>query len=326
MKLKLALLCCLSVGAAQQPNSTTFRAQTPIVLLPVSVYDARGKVLDGLSEDDFIVLDNGQPKTVHVDLIGTYRTKIALVIVIQTSGISQSALLKLQKVGSIIEGYITGDDGQAAILGVDDDVHVLQPFTSDSDNIRDAFRQLKPSDSDKDAHTLDGVKEAVRLLNKRPTEDRRLIITISESRDRGSKSSLREVLLDAQQSNVSIYSLAYSAYLTPFTTKASEYEPTETPGGLLAMASELARLAKTNLAQSLPSATGGRHLSFNTLKGLETDLVDVGKEVHHQYLVSLTPDVDPQPDYHKLTVSIRNQPKASVRTRTGYWSVPATNQ
>jgi VWFA-related protein len=317
----LALLCCLTISGHGQNKAPVFRAQTPIVQFPLAVYEKDGQPVETLSESDISVLDNGRPKPVHVDLIGSYRMKIALVIVVQTSGISQPALLKLQKTGSLIEGYITGETGEAAILGVDDGVRVLQPFTSDGLEIRRTFRRLRPSSADREAHTLDGVKEALRMLSERPADDRRLILTISESRDRGSQTPLSEVLLEAQQSNASIYTLSYSAYLTPFTTKASEYVPTDS-GGLLLMATELARLAKRNVSEALATASGGRHLSFNTLNGLENDLVDVGKEVHHQYLLSVTPDADAAPAYHTITVAVKDHPRCVIRTRPGYWSVP----
>jgi VWFA-related protein len=316
----LALLCCLTLGCYGQNNAPLFRAQTPIVFFPLAVYDKDRQPVEALTEADISVLDNGRPKPVHVDLIGSYQMKIALVIVVQTSGISQPALLKLQKTGSLIEGYITGETGQAAMLGVDDDVRVLQPFTSDGREIRNAFRRLKPAGTALEAHTLDGIKEALRLLSERPPEERRLILTISESRDRGSRTPFSEILLAAQQSNASIYTLSYSAYLTPFTTKASEYVPADS-GGLLLMATELARMAKRNMSEALATASGGRHLSFNTLKGLENDLVDMGKEVHHQYLLSLTPDNDPAPAYHSITVAVKGHPRCVIRTRPGYWSV-----
>jgi VWFA-related protein len=318
---KLALLCCLSVCAARQNDAPVFRSQAPIVLFPIAVYDKAGQPVQTLSESDISVLDNGRPKPAHVDLIGSYRTKIALVIVVQTSAISQPALLKIQKTGSLIEGYITGETGEAAVVAVNDDVHVLQPFTEDGSLIRDTFRHLKPSGAEREAHTLDGVEEALRLLSQRPPEDRRLIVVISETRDRGSRTPFSQVLLDTQQSGASIYTLSYSAYLTPFTTKASEYVPAES-GGLLLIATELARLAKRNIAEALASTSGGRHLSFATVKALENDLVEVGKEVHHQYLLSLTPDADPQPAYHAVTIAIKDYPKATIRTRPGYWSVP----
>jgi VWFA-related protein len=307
---------------AQQPDSPVYRTQTPIVILPTSVYDRRGQLIDTLSESDFTVLDNGRAKPVHVDLIGTYRAKIDLVVVIQTSGISQAALLKIQKTGNLIDGYITGEDGKVAILGVDDSVHELLSFNSEGDQIYRTFRKLKAADSEREACTLDGVKRAIAMLNQQPAGDRRLILTIGETRDRGSKARFPEVLLAAQQANATIYALTYSAYLTPFTTKASEYTPPDSAGlDFIVIGQELAHLAKTNIAEALARTTGGSHLSFTTLKALENDMAVVGKEVHHQYLLSLTPDSDARPSYHSLTVSVKDQPRATIHTRAGYWSV-----
>ena len=222
----------------------------------------------------------------------------------------------------MIDGYITGEEGQVAIIGVDDSVHELLPFSSDGEQIYKTFRRLRAADSEREACTLDGVKQAIAMLNQQPPSDRRLILTISETRDRGSKARFPEVLLGAQQANVTIYALTYSAYLTPFTTKASEYTPPDSPGlDFIVMGQELAHLAKTNIAEALARTTGGSHLSFTTLKALENDMASVGKEVHHQYLLSLTPDSDAKPTYHSLTVSIKDQPRATIHTRAGYWSV-----
>jgi hypothetical protein len=141
----LSYLLAAAWLSAQEPS--VYRTQTPIVLLPTSVYDKKGDLIDNLSESDFTVLDNGRPKPVHVDLIGTYQAKIDLVIVIQTSGISQSALLKIKKTGSLIDGYITGEDGEAAILGVDAGVRTLLPFTASAGRISAVFHALTTADS-----------------------------------------------------------------------------------------------------------------------------------------------------------------------------------
>lgn len=114
--MKPALLCLIVSlpGIAQEQSPPKFRGEAPLVILPVAVYDKSGKLVDNIDANDFMVFDNGQPRPVHVDLIGTFRTKMALVIVIQTSGISQAALLKIDRVGSLIEGYITGEGAETA--------------------------------------------------------------------------------------------------------------------------------------------------------------------------------------------------------------------
>lgn len=321
--MKRVLFCLIASlpALAQEQSPPKFRSEAPLVILPIAAYDKSGKLVDNIESNDFVVLDNGQPRPVHVDPIGSYRTKMALVIAIQTSGISQSALLKIDKVGSLIEGYITGEGSETAVLSVDSDIKVLQPFTTDGSRIQDAFESLEPSDSAREAHQLDGIEQAISMLAQRPAEDRRFILTIGETRDRGSKRSFSDVVLGAQQANTTIYTLTYSAYITPFTTKADELAPSD-DGGIMLIIPELAHLAKRNIGQALADSTGGRHLSFNTLHTLEGDMVRVGKEVHHQYLISFTPVVDATPAFHSISVKVKSNPSLSVHTRRGYWTTP----
>jgi VWFA-related protein len=276
---KRALLCLIAVlpCLAQQQSPPKFRGEAPLVILPVTVYDKSGNLSNSIDVDDFLVLDNGRPRGVHVDPIGTFRTKMALVIVVQTSGISQAALLKIDKVGSLIEGYITGQSSEAAVLSVDSEVKLIQPFTADGNRIQNAFETLKPSDSAaREAHQLDAVNQAVSMLAHRPAEDRRFVLMIGETRDRGSKRPFGAVALAAQRANATIYTLPYSAYVTPFTTKADELAPVD-DGGIMLVIPELAHLAKKNIGEALANSTGGQHLSFNTLRALEEDVVRVGK-------------------------------------------------
>lgn len=313
----MALFAFCGIAFAQ---NATFKAKVPLVALPVTVMDKAGKPVDGLSESEFVLLDNGDPKAVHVDPSGVYTSKISLVVVIQTSGISKAALLKVRKTGSMIDGYITGEGGEVSVLSAEDAVNVVQYFTPDGMLVREAFASLKPGD-ERSGHVLDGVERAIRMLSTKPSGRRRLVLVISESRDRGSKAKVTDVLAEAQRENVTIYTVTYSAYLTPFTTKASDLQA-QSSGGLsvLAIAMEIGRLAKQNIGTALAGYTGGRHVNFATLHGLEDDFASIGKEIHSQYLLTFTPPSDAAPSFHTIAVRVRDRPNLTIRTRPGYWS------
>jgi VWFA-related protein len=171
---------------------------------------------------------------------------------------------------------------------------------------------------------LDAVRQGIDLLAARAPDRRRILVLVGESRDRGAKTKPQEILALAQRSNVTIFTVTYSAYVTPFTTKASDLGPPPDEGiNPLAMIKEVSRLAKENIGVELPALTGGRHLSFQTLHALENDLTIIGKEVHSQYLLSFTPPAEPMSSYHSLHVSVKGHPEAIVRARPGYWT---TNQ
>lgn len=130
---------------------------------------------------------------------------------------------------------------------------------------------------------------ALDLLSKRDRNRRPIILLISETRDRGSKANLQDVLRRAQQENVTVWTVSYSAYVTPFTTSTANWQD---GGGdksfnLLAVITEPARLAKGNMSDVLAQSTGGRHLSFTRQKSLEDDLASIGS----------APPVSPLPLY-----------------------------
>ena len=314
--------CCLGVCAVFCLSSlfaqdTTIRTTVPLVVLPTGVTDRRGHPIPGLTASDFVLLDNARPKPVNADVIESGLAPIALVVLIQTSDISLSALAKIRKVGAMIPEAVVGENGEAAVVTFDERINVVQDFTRDADQITSAFAGLKPSDA-MGGHMIDAVDQALTLLAHRPGSRRSNILIIGESKDRGSKSKLTDLQGKLQHTGVTIYALPYSAYLTPFTTKPEDYAPSG--GNLLTGIVELARLAKQNTADVLTEVTGGTVARFETKAKLEKDLLQVAADVHNRYLVSFVPDQDAPPRFHSITLKIKDHPNAIVRTRPGYWA------
>lgn len=119
---------------------------------------------------------------------------------------------------------------------------------------------------------IEAVSKALDLLAERK-DSRKIIIVIGESKDRGSKTPLEQVITRAQRDNVSIYFITYSRFLTPFTARWTEVcdshgnncQPRAPEWGdtnLLTVFSEMRALAKTNIAEAFTKYTGGRRVSF----------------------------------------------------------------
>src|SRR5579884_4353833 len=99
MRLTAAALAALLSTVAAQDN--TYRAQSRVVLTPVTVTDKKGAPVDGLSLSDFELLDNGVPQRITtMDTFGTGVAPLSLTIAVQTAGISAPALLKIRRIGS----------------------------------------------------------------------------------------------------------------------------------------------------------------------------------------------------------------------------------
>jgi VWFA-related protein len=322
MTIALLALSVLSAG-----QDTTIRTTVPLVIVPASVTDAHKRSIDGLSADDFVLLDDGVRRRIRVDASDQVIAPLRVVVAIGASDVSRSALLKIRKVGIMIPEAVVGANGEAAVIQYDDQVRVTQEFTRNPDAIKQGFMAVKPSGST-DARMLDAVGKALDMVNSRQGMRRAAILVIGESKDRGSKTKL-DILLDKlQRSGTTVYGLSYSAYLTPFTTSAGEYQAiingedggSGESGNVLLAITELARLAKRNAMEALVMTSGGRHLSFETKGKLENDLLALGKEVHSRYYISFTPVETEEPAFHRLKISIEGNPNAVVHARPGYWT------
>ncbi|HEY4363426.1 MAG TPA: VWA domain-containing protein [Bryobacteraceae bacterium] len=300
---------------AQEP----IRTNVPLVLVPVTVTDSKGKTIDGLQAEDFVLKDDDVPqKQIRLDTSDTVLAPVALVVAIQASGISQPALEKIHKVGSLMQPLVGGERSQAAILAYDEEVRTLQDFTRDGDKITGAFATVQAR-TIKNGVLIDAVAQGIQMLSTRGENSRRILVTLGESRDRGSKSKIDKTLEAAQRAGVTIYPITYSAQKTAWTAKPQDNPPLPMGPDYVGVFVELGRMGTANQADLMAKQTGGQHLSFTRLQGLEDALGRLGNEIHSQYLLSFVPGESKNSGYHKLTVEVREHKGAIVRARPGYW-------
>ena len=317
----LAAAALLFPLLAQEPDNSTIRANVPLVLAPVTVTDKKGNFIDGLSVDDFRLTDDGVAQKIRMDTSDTVLAPVSLMVLIQASGISAPALARIERVGGMIKPLVIGQWGQAAVIEFDDEIRVRTDFTPDSDLISAAFQRTR-SRSIRTARLIDAVAEGIRMLDTRSPNNRRVMLILSESRDRGSKGKLNDVIELAQRVGVVVYPATYSVQGSTFLSSPSNSP--SMPGGddnvnIVGGIQELARIGKANVADVLAHTTGGRHLSFLTLGSLENVISRAGEEIHSQYLLSFTPTPSGKDGFHQIQVAVPSHPDAVVRVRMGYW-------
>ena len=307
--------------AAQQP---IIRTNVPLVAVPVSVTDVRGHFVPALTAADFVLRDDGVARPVRVDDPDSITASLDLVVAIQTSDISDSALLKIKKMGTMVQDTIAGARGSAAIITYADEVTVQRDFTNSGDSLAPAFAQLQSVET-RSGRLIDAVAKGLALLANRPKGGRPVLLIIGESKDRGSDEKLEDLLPEIQRSGVTIYSLDYSSYLTAFTTKGSEYSPPEGGNGwILDSITEAVHATKQDTCKVLTGATGGRQLRFETKSKLENDLIRLGGDIHSRYVLSFVPPGTSTPGFHHISVEVHGRPELRVAARPGYWADAAS--
>jgi VWFA-related protein len=284
------------------------------------VIGKRGTEIPDLQAADFEVLVDGIRREVTLDRFDTGVAPISLVVAIQSSGISTPAIAKIRHIGGMIQPLVIGSRGEAAVLAFDDEVKWLQDFTPDSGKIDDAMTNVKPGESMR-ACMFDAVVEAANRMKQRP--GRKILLLISETRDRGSKAKFDEALDTVQREGIEVFAAHYSVAATTWIAKPEDVSPPDDPN-LIRIFTELGRLASVNAVQALTSGTGGSDFPFAKERGLENAIQKFGAEVHSQYILSFPQhsdaDAGSQPGLHRIVVSIPDRRDLSVHFRQSYWT------
>jgi VWFA-related protein len=310
-----------------------------IVMAPVTVTDRNGNIIDGLSPADFRLYDNGKLQRVTEDMTSH---ALSLVVAIQANAEVEKILPQIQKLGSLLQAQVLGDNGEAAILEFDHRIQSLTDFTSDPDKIIAALKNIKAGSWT--SRLNDAALESINLLKTRPATRRRVLLLISESLDKGSQIRPREVLEAAEFANVVIYSVDISKVLSSLTaTPPPLATDTRPPGAVhLPMGQMMTPTLDSQLQlgnwvplfkdifdeakgvfvkdplEVFTAYSGGRQYTFLDQRALDRAVSDFGAELHSQYLLTYVPNDQHEPGFHTIVVQVA-RPDLKVRTRDGYY-------
>lgn len=333
----------LPAGLAQEElPERVFRAQTNVVLAPVTVTTQGGSYVNGLEAVDFRLYDNRKLQDISMDVSFT---PISMVVAIQHNARTESILPKIKKIGNMLEALVIGEQGEAALVAFDHRIRTIQDFTNDGAKFTKALDRLMAGSSS--SRVIDASFYSINMLRKRPADRRRILVLISETKDRGSEGRMRDALLEAEFHNVIIYTININRAVTSLTAKAPAPRPSAFPVASRPMPgvgpqtphtvaqlrgeqsmsftpvfveifSQVKSVFVPNHAEVFTRYTGGREYSFIGLKSLERAVSDLGDELHNQYILSYTPSNMDEGGYHKIQVQV-NRPSLEVRARPGYW-------
>jgi len=327
------------------PELPSIKTTVDVVIAPVTVLDRDDNYVDGLRPDQFRLFDNEKEQKIKVDVAFQ---PISLVVAVQASDRVESVLPQIQRAGVLLAPVVFGDQGEAAVLAFDSRIREMQGFTSDPDKVTDALKKIHPGSSQ--SRMIDAVDTAVRMLRSRPQNRRRVILLISETRDRSSEGRVRETLINAQLYNVSLYTVDISRVVTSIMARPDPGRPDNRPPAMTPMPSgvpatpntvmqtkgteggsaqfvplmvEIFKDAKSifvhNPAEVFTKGTGGEQFGFVKQRGLEDAISKIGAELHSQYLISYNPSNKDEGGFHEISVDVIGRRDLKTRTRPGYW-------
>jgi VWFA-related protein len=333
--------------SSQDPTKTKpaskIRVQSILVTTPVTAVDPNGNFVYDLHEGDFKVFDNGVPQ--QIQRFGAEMQPVSAVIVVETNDKVEPLLDQVRPLAPLFSDLMLGPKGQAAVITYSDRVDVAQDFSKSDDKLDTTLRGLKFTG--RSARLNDAMARAIALLERRPKEERRVIVAFSDGYDNGSETSKEDVVRRAMNAEVTIYGLGFNPLkamlskqqqgpamgpldtnitrpLPPNTapTPTAEQQTYGTPmplGSVAAAAGEVLHSAVLkNIVEYYAAYTGGVFYSHWSNKAVQDQLNRVASEIHSQYELAYVPDTLDQTGFHRIEVRVA-KPDIKIRARAGYF-------
>ena len=285
----MACVFFLTVASAQENPVTTFRTESSLVLLNVSVFDKEGHVVKGLPKSAFTVFEDDRPQEVTV--FRQEDVPIALSLVIDSSA---SMADKRERVNSAALAMVRASNPQDEVMVItfNDDASVAQAFTSD---IRQLERSLKKVDLRGETAMRDALVLGIDKLRSNTKEDKKVLLVVTDGEDNSSVVTQEHLVRVAHLTNAIIYAI-----------------------GILGQDTASTARAKASM-EALTLATGGR--SWFPADAAETEKItpEIAHEIRNQYVIGYTPDETKRAGFRKVRVQV-NVPDLRVVTRDGYYA------
>jgi len=310
----------LEVSAAGQGPGFTARAN--LVSVPVVVRDASGNAVYGLDANDFIIEDDGVQETVHLDGRADAEP-LSLVIAVERGRRASREFSRIGTLASMLDPILTNPDNEAALVLFDSRLDLARDFTNRGDDIESSLRNLAAGDNG--ARILDAVAYCARLLSKRDSGRRRVLLVVSETRDHGSKfSRLDDVIRRVGENDVLVFAAVFSPYISKQLDAARGANRDEWTAqiDLVEKLAAARQALRKNMPRALAAMTGGEYQLFLNRNEFENDLAAFSNHLDSRYELSFEPD-DPHPGFHRIGVRLRSPGKDwSVVYRSSYWAAP----
>jgi Ca-activated chloride channel family protein len=274
------------------------RISSNLVVVPVSVTDAKGQPVDGLTVKDFRLKEDGRAQ--EIARIGDpEQVPLELAILIDVSGsVRERFAFEKEAAARFIKNVLKPTD--RAVLYAIDQTPRLEQARAGADQVAAKLRNIEFTDLT--TAFYDTVVEAARyLIKSTPPQHRRVILVISDGEDTYSEKirTIEETVAAVQRSDAIFYSI--------------------NPPGEAVIPNLLARRGQNEL-QTLATATGGTAFAPDAIENLDAVFQQIANELRSQYLLEYyEKSTAPAGSFLRIEVQVPKQLNLSIRARQGYY-------
>lgn len=327
-------------GINTREDVPLFVSRVNYVIVPVTVKDDSGHLVDGLRPKDFSVFEDGKKQDLKLFVVDPLPLSAAVVL---DTGMPDTALQKINQTYSALAGAFSPYD-EVSLYTYSGTVSQVSDFSGVGDKLTAVLNRLKLEHGSnngapvmngplgpqgptingvpverpgaqpniappKDVRVLnDAIVRAALDLSKRDRARRKIIFVISDGREYGSKVSYGDALKVLLSRNVTVYAVGVEAAAIPIYSKL-----------------EKLRLPHYGYGDILPryaKATGGEVFSEFNRDNIEVAYQRATGDARNQYTLGYQTRATPSSTYRDIEVRV-DRPGLKITAKSGYYPLPA---
>jgi Ca-activated chloride channel family protein len=286
---------------SQSEPTTTLRVDVNLINVFVTVTDAHGAPIAGLTRENFVLKEDGLEQKIAVfDKESALPLSIALAI--DTSLSTRHDLPLEQASAKRFARAILRPVDALSVYGFSEVVHEATPgYTSDLKRIDEGIDHIRVGAA---TALYDAIYLASRALDRR--KGRKVIVLITDGGDTISKVDYKEAVRSAEEAEAIVYSII----IVPIESSAGR----ETGG--------------EHALIQLSEDTGGKYYYATSTAQLDEAFHKISDELRTQYLLAYYPSQHTSfSEFRRIEVKVAGVPEAPayrVRHRAGYYTVKSS--
>ena len=317
----------------------TFRVTTNFVLVPVTVKDPDGHLVDGLLPRDFTVLEDGRKEDLKFFTSDPFPLSAAVVLDV---GMPDTAVQKIAQTYTALSGAFSPYD-EVSLYTYSTTVSQVMDFNAVGDKLTAVLNQMKlergrnngapvmngplgpqgptvngipverpgaqPNIAPpKDVRVLnDAILRAALELSKRDRARRKIIFVISDGREYGSRVSYSDVLKVLLSREITVYGIGVESSAIPVYSKLQKLH--------------LPHYGYGDILPRYASATGGEVFTELSRENIEVAYARATGDARNQYTLGYTTRATPSSTYRDIEVRV-NRPGLKITAKAGYYPLP----
>lgn len=258
-----------------------------LVQLYATVRDRRGRLVSRLGEEDFQILEDGVPQTLH-RFEAVSALPLELAVLMDTSRSMVGNLSAATTGAQRFLGTVLRDEDRAAVFTFNHESHLAVPFTHHNEALAAGLENLE---AEGETRLYDTLTAALRYFAGR--NGRGALLLFSDGEDVSGRHAFKQVIDYARHTGVMIYPIIIDAAGTHTLIKHR----------MITLARE----------------TGGSAFFLTSVSRLDEVYASIESDLRSQYLLAYH-STNPQRDGRFRTVELKaRRPGLEVRTRRGYY-------